>query len=75
MHSLFSWISRIWSPFSYLKSETMSIISFDTNVTKNICYSKRNDFTKFFKICLSINKRSRRIAEIVDEVYAIILVK
>ena len=34
MHSLFSWISGIWSPFSYIKSETMSIISFDTNVTK-----------------------------------------
>ena len=36
MHSLFSWITGILSPFSYLKSETISIISFGTNVTKHL---------------------------------------
>ena len=43
---------------SYLNIETMNIISSDTKTPKKIvCYSRRNDFTKFFKICLTINKR------------------
>ena len=44
----------------------MNIISSDTKV------ARRNDFTKFFNLCLPINKRSR-IAEIIDKIYAIIL--
>ena len=53
-------------PCSYLNIKTMNIISSDTKV------ARRNDFTKFFNLCLPINKRSR-IAEIIDKIYAIIL--
>ena len=36
----------------------MNTISSDIKITKKIiCYSRRNDFTKFLKISLSINKR------------------
>ena len=40
----------------------MNIISSDTEIART------NDFTKFFNLSLSINKRSRRIAEIIDKI-------
>ena len=48
----------------------MNIISSDKKKQQKNCYSKRNDFTKFFKMSLSNNKRSRKIAEIRDKVFA-----
>ena len=48
-------------PCSYLNNKTMNIISSDTKA------ARRNDFTKFFNLCLPINKRSG-IAEIIDKI-------
>ena len=58
MHSLFSWISRIWSPFGYIKSETMSIISFDTNVTKISVTPKEMTLPSFLKYVCQLIKEA-----------------